>query len=238
MIAGLLINTYFPSNKFIDISISYFKYLIINISRNILESFQNVLKKYLLDVKFYVPFMLSAGEGIFRLLMISILLLIVNNITCIDNKYKLCVGEQKPVDNFVEAMNYLFTHKGELITYILILITLFFYNPVRILTNQHFTPLHRNIAKDLRLFMLFFLEFIPYFGNNIEHIWMAFGETATYIIMFIGDLIFLEGIILNFWNLNKNTKKEVIKRETEENIDKLLLERLSNISELYSDESK
>ena len=67
---------------------------------------------------------------------------------------------------------------------------------------------------------------------------MAFGETATYIIMFIGDLIFLEGIILNFWDLNKNTKKEVIKRETEENIDKLLLERLSNISELYSDESK
>ena len=38
-----------------------------------------------------------------------------------------------------------------------------------------------------------------------------------YILQFIGDLIFLEIIILNFCGLKNNTKPEVIKRDIENN---------------------
>ena len=42
-------------------------------------------------------------------------------------------------------------------------------------------------------------------------------ELGTYIITFIGDLIFLEVIILGFYAFNKNTKEEIIRREGEDN---------------------
>ena len=100
------------------------------------------------------------------------------------------------------------------------------------LMNQHFTPLHRNIAKDLRNFGCFFLQYTSLDGRN-ENINIL--EIGTYIVMFIGDLIFLEFIILNFFGLNKNTQLEVIKRESEDNSVRYLLEKES-FSSLVSDE--
>ena len=44
----------------------------------------------------------------------------------------------------------------------------------------------------------------------------SFKEIGTYIVMFIGDLIFLEIVILGFFDFNKNTKEEIIKREKTE----------------------
>ena len=49
------------------------------------------------------------------------------------------------------------------------------------------------------------------FGNNEFSILLLF-QIIIYIILFIACLIFNEQIICNFWELNKNTKEEIIKR--------------------------
>lgn len=226
-IIGMLLNCIISTKT--EFSIPIYEVIIFAVLGHFIESFQNYLEKYLIDSQFYDPFMLIAGEGISGLIITSILLPIVNTITCKNNKYNLCNQKGKPVDDFIEAMTFLFNHKEEGLTYLGIFITLFFYNNLRILTTEHFTPLHRNIAKDLRGFILFFIKFIPYFGH--ASVKEAIGETGTYIVMFIGDLIFLEIIILDFWGLNNNTKKEVIKRETEDNSVKYFLDRGSTHSE-------
>ena len=64
--------------------------------------------------------------------------------------------------------------------------------------------------------MVFASDFIPYFGNNKDNLGQSFKEIGTYIVMFIGDLIFLEIVILGFFDFNKNTKEEIIKREKTE----------------------
>ena len=226
-IFGMLLNCIISNQTKFDIPI--YEVIIFAVVGHFIESFQNYLEKYLMVSKFYDPFMLIAGEGISGLIIMSIILPIVNTIKCKNNKYNLCNQEGKPIDDFIEAMTYLFTHKEEGLTYLGFFITLFFYNNLRILTTEHFTPLHRNIAKDLRGFILFFIKFIPYFGH--ASVGAAIGETGTYIVMFIGDLIFLEIIILDFCGFNNNTKEEVIKRENEDYSVKRFLDRESSHSE-------
>ena len=141
-------------------------------------------------------------------------------------------GEGTQVDDFVGA--YLYNNRKEMIIYICIFLFLLFFNCVRLLTSQYFTPLHRNIARDLRAFIKFIFDFIPYFGDNLNNLGKAFGEIGTYIVMFIGDLIFLEIIIFGFFDCNKNTKEKIIKRERE--IEELNNE--SNLQILLNEEGK
>lgn len=222
-IVGMLLNCFLSSET--TFYIAWYEVMIFTLIGYFIEGFQNNLEKYLIDSKFYDPFMLIAGEGISGFIITSILLQITKNVTCKNNKYNLCYEKGKPVDDFIEAMTYLFHNKEERLTYLGLFISLLFYNNLRILTTEHFTPLHRNIAKDLRGFILFFIKFIPYFKH--KSLGKAIGEIGTYIVMFIGDLIFLEIIILGFWELNRNTKDEVIIRETQENSVRELLNRES-----------
>ena len=84
-------------------------------------------------------------------------------------------------------------------------------------TTQHFTPLHRYIGKDLRYLLILILSLVfPSLDNNEQNVFILLSGIG-YILQFIGDLIFLEIIILNFCGLKNNTKPEVIKRDIENN---------------------
>ena len=52
-----------------------------------IESLQKCLEKYLMDKFFYDPFTLATGEGITGLVITSIMLPIIYNITCTENDY-------------------------------------------------------------------------------------------------------------------------------------------------------
>ena len=112
---------------------------------------------------------------------------LVYNITCKDNQFGLCMGERTKVDDFVGAMSYLYNNRREMILFIFIFLALLFYNCFRVLTYQLFTPIHSNISRDLKVFMVFASDFIPYFGNNKDNLGQSFKEIGTYIVMFIGD---------------------------------------------------
>ena len=230
IILGTILNAFMNTSQ--DFKISFFLYCFANFFVFLCESIQNTLEKYLMDNHFFDPFMLLAGEGLSGLFLTSIILLVGNYITCPENRYGICMDKGKQVDDFAEAMTFLWNNKDYGLLYLLLFITVLFYNIVKMLMNQHFTPLHRNIAKDLRNFGCFFLQYTSLDGRN-ENINIL--EIGTYIVMFIGDLIFLEFIILNFFGLNKNTQLEVIKRESEDNSVRYLLEKES-FSSLVSDE--
>lgn len=179
IIAGISLNTLFYDEY--QLKVPWYSYILISIISNVIESLQKCLEKYLMDKFFYDPFMLVAGEGITGLIITSIILPIVYNITCTDNQYGLCMGEGKQVDDFIGAISYLYNNWKEMIIYICIFITLLFYNCFRVLTYQHLTPIHSNISRDLKVFMVFLSGFIPYFGNNKDNIGQSFKEIGTYI---------------------------------------------------------
>ena len=85
-------------------------------------------------------------------------------------------------------------------------------------TTQHFTPLHRYIGKDLRYLLILILSLVfPSLLDKNKQNGFILLSGIGYILQFIGDLIFLEIIILNFCGLKNNTKPEVIKRDIENN---------------------
>ena len=80
-----------------------------------------------MDKYFYDPFMLVTGEGLTGLIITSIMLPLVYNITCKDNQFGLCMGERTKVDDFVGAMSYLYNNRREMILFIFIFLALLFY---------------------------------------------------------------------------------------------------------------
>ena len=212
IIVGIISNSFF-TDALIFIIPPYL-FCILTFISYFCESFQNTLEKYLMDIQFFDPFMLLASEGFFGMIFMGCILIIGNNIKCTYDIYGLCLGKGKPIDDFIEAMSFLFTHKDYLLLYSLIILARLGYNSMKMMMNMHFTPLHRNIAKDLRQFGVFFLELFDIFGIRKKRMILELG---TYIITFIGDLIFLEVIILGFYGFNKNTKEEIIRREGEDN---------------------
>ena len=81
------------------------------------------------------------------------------------------------------------------------------------LTIYYFSPCHYIIYESIANF----LEIILAKVNGIEGIFSR-GEIITFYILYpvfiLGTIVFNEIIILNFWGLNYNTKKEIMKRET------------------------
>lgn len=72
------------------------------------------------------------------------------------------------------------------------------------LTLQFLTPTHTCIGDSFSSILIFLFDFQNN-GNNIFRI-------VGYILLFFGCLVFNEFIILNVFNLNKNTKYEISKR--------------------------
>ena len=232
IILGIILNACMNFTQKFKISI--FLYCFANFMFHLCDSLQNTIEKYLMDNHFFDPFMLLAGEGLSGLFLTSIILIVGKHITCPENRYNICMGKGMKVDDFFEAISFLLNNKDYGLLYLLLFFTLIFYNTMKMLMNQHFTPLHRNIAKDIHCFGMFFLELTPLYKKEQKDD-NIFLETGTYVVMFIGDLIFLEFIILGFFGLNKNTQSEIIKRESEDKNVRYLLERES-FSSMVSEE--
>jgi hypothetical protein len=95
------------------------------------------------------------------------------------------------------------------------------YNCFRLLTNQHFTPCHRNMADVFYIFS----EWIYYLsGLNPSHestkdslnIKYIVGMVGGYCGIFFAASIYLELIVIKVWGFDKNTKKYISNKEVDE----------------------
>ena len=199
---------------------NFFLFITFSLVVQIIFSIQECVEKYVMDTLFFDPFMLLSGEGICGSAIVSILLFFLNNITCIDNSYNICIGKGKKVEDFIWVIKYLVNNPAYLIYYLLLFVLLLSFNCLKMVTNQHFTPLHRYIGKDIRYLLILILSLVfPSLSNNEKPKSAGFILLSgiSYLLLFIGDLIFLEIIILNFCGLKNNTKPEIIKRDIENN---------------------
>ena len=113
-----------------------------------------------MDTLFFDPFMLLSGEGICGLIIVSILFFFLNDITCIDNSYNICIGKGKKVEEFIWVIKYLINNPAYFIYYFLLFVLLLAFNCLKMVTTQHFTPLHRYIGKDLRYLLILILSLV------------------------------------------------------------------------------
>ena len=82
------------------------------------------------------------------------------------------------------------------------------------LTNQSYSPTHRAIGDNLSAFIFWIIQFFA--PKSKEELWKTILKGITYIIMFLGIFIFLELIIINVFDMNKNTKDSINTRVDEE----------------------
>ena len=117
-------------------------------------------------------------------------------------------------DYFANNNNY-----KEAILYIIYLIVFrFFINILKILTVYYFSQIHTFTTYIiLKIFYLLLRKDAEY----------KYYSLILFVFQFLGLLIFLEIIELNFWNLDKNTKRNIGRRESTE-IEDLLSQKIDN----------
>ena len=123
---------------------------------------------------------------------------------------------------------------GDFFSFILDLIMEYLWNLGIWLLIFYYTPCHFFISEYISQIFYFIIQGIkntsPFYSDN----WHIF--LICYLIILFFCLIFNEVIILNFWNLNYNTKKNIIQRGRRET--KHILERVNSFGDSLTDETE
>ena len=174
-----------------------------------------VLNKYGMEYWFCTPYEISFYEGLFALIINIILLIIFSNIKIPENS-KIIEFFNHPdkdpniyLDNFHEYYKKL--KASEIIAFIINMISRGIFNLFSIITVYEFTPSHV-------IFLLILGEVqFAFKGGEIFHIVIII---TIYCFLFFMTLIFTEIIEINLFGLEKNTKKNIKARISQnENIE-------------------
>ena len=174
-----------------------------------------VLNKYGMEYWFCTPYEISFYEGLFALIINIILLIIFSNIKIPENS-KIIEFFNHPdkdpniyLDNFHEYYKKL--KASEIIAFIINMISRGIFNLFSIITVYEFTPSHV-------IFLLILGEVqFAFKGGEIFHI---VATITIYCFLFFMTLIFTEIIEINLFGLEKNTKKNIKARISQnENIE-------------------
>ena len=156
--------------------------------------------KYMMDKLYYSPFMVLFFIGILfsSVAIISIIYVIINETVKPDSKRLL--------ENFSD---YFIKHDYKIILIYLFYNSIFRFviNILKILTVSYFSPNHTYTAYIIIKLVDLLIK------NDYKY---KYFSIICFIPQFLGLLIFLEIIELNFCKLNKNTKRNIRKRESEE----------------------
>ena len=174
----------------------------------LLSSFIDIIEKYLMETEYVSPYLIISTEGAFGLILCFISFQFLND-TC-TKTFFICSDEIHYWENFKAFFN----DTNLIIALILFFIGVFCVNTFKMLTNQSYSPTHRAIGDNLSAFIFWIIQFFAF--NSKEELWKTILKGITYIIMFLGIFIFLELIIINVFDMNRNTKDSINTRVDEE----------------------
>ena len=179
-----------------------YKNILLVLLIEIIYSLSMVINKFLMEYRFCSPYEISFSQGIFGLIINTILLTIFSHIEMKNEKYQnIEYMGKKYLDNF-----YQFT-KGINIKIILVFIVSMIcrlsFNLFSIITVKNYTPSH--IALILLIGEITFI-----FNSEID--WKFFAKIIILIILAFSLLVFTEIIELNFCGLQKYTRKNIAER--------------------------
>ena len=190
-------------------------FIFVYIIHRILDSIYITYEKYMMDKLGYSPYMVVFSIGfifLFAGTVCVIVLAFTGSLFYDGKKYILeSFGDYFSKNNYKEAILYT----------IYLIIFRFFLNILKILTVYYFTQIHTFTTYIiLKIFDLLLTKEAEY----------KYYSLILFVFQFLGLLIFLEIIELNFWNLDKNTKRNIGKRENIEIMD-LLNQEVDNNNE-------
>ena len=177
----------------------------------LIEIFYNlavVLAKYGMDVLFMTPFEITFYEGTFAFILNIVFLLIATNTSMVDPPKLIDLAAHEKyegkeyLDNFY---GYWEKFKGtEILAFIVLMFSRALFNLFGHILAKDFTPSHV-------IFLLMVGEvFLAFKGDfNAKKI----GSLVIILIEIFMLLIFTETIELNFWGLERNTRKNIKERE-------------------------
>jgi len=174
-----------------DFNIDKLFYFLFMIIKNTLIGLEDVLNKFLFTYKFLLPHSLMFYRGLYNTPMMIIFILIMK----------------------FSGIEFIFP--SDSLTYLWIIFSFFiffFYNFVNIKVTYIFTPQHVSFLNTVYYMNILILYRI---SNNFS-LTIFICEIIIFIFMTFSALIFSEMIIINKWGLNKNTKKGLLIRESQE----------------------
>lgn len=174
----------------------------------LLSSFIDIIEKYLMETEYVSPFLIISTEGAFGLILSFISFQFLND-TC-TSTFFICKTPISYWDNFKKF----FEDSNLIIALILFFIGVFCVNTFKMLTNQRYSPTHRAIGDNLSAFIFWIIQFFAF--KKQEELWKTILKGVTYVIMFLGIFIFLELIIINVFDMNRNTRDSINTRVDEE----------------------
>ena len=173
-------------------------------------AFQEVLEKYLMEIKYISPFSVIGIEGIGGLIMmiivVTVLCIIPNDLGFSFTNYRMYLG-------------HIFTDCSDILPYFGILfIGLFLFNTFRLLTNNFCYPTYKGLSDVFGDFFRWMIFSWIGLTKNENELYYYIIKVIAYVLMILGVVIYLEIIQLNFLGLNKNTRKEIIVRTADNSI--------------------
>jgi hypothetical protein len=179
-----------------------YKNILLVLLIEIIYSLSMVINKFLMEYRFCSPYEISFSQGIFGLIINTILLTIFSHIEMKNEKYQnIEYMGKKYLDNF-----YQFTEGINIkiiLVFIVSMICRLSFNLFSIITVKNYTPSH--IALILLIGEITFI-----FNSEID--WKFFAKIIILIILAFSLLVFTEIIELNFCGLQKYTRKSIAER--------------------------
>ena len=165
------------------------------------DSFYITYEKYMMDKLGYSPYTVVFLIGFLFLIggiVCTMILFFTGGLFYDGEKYKV-----ESFEDYFDNNDY-----KEVLLYMIYLISFrFFINILKILTVYYFSPIHTFASYIIiKMFNLLLNKKAKY----------KYYSLILFPLQFLGLLIFLEIIELNFWKLNKNTKKNIENRGTKE----------------------
>ena len=177
-------------------------FIIAEFAEIVVETINFCYQKYMIDVLYHNQYYVVFGLGLtlFLFQMVTVPLHFINN-------------------ELHEKLVHSFDNIGALITkFIINMIFQFLYFLLRILTLANFTPTHLLICLSVSKFLVTLIQ------NNST---VKFICIIPFVFQFFSLMVYLEIIELNFWGLNKNTKRNIHQRGKDD-----LLERCNSIDSI------
>ena len=176
-----------------------------------LYSCKNICIKWMIEKRFYSPFLLIFYAGLAGLLLMVITFVIINTTTS-DCHFAICTNN----------MGDFFSTLGDDGKTLGLLIGIFIcgaiINMFQYLTNQYFNPCYIGIGDSITGFILFIYFLISSPDNNLSYInnyiyWILIVICGIiYLISVFSCLVYTENIVCYFANLNENVTSEIMKR--------------------------
>lgn len=193
------------NDKKLDIGITITKFALL-LFCDIYFSTRYAIDKWLMDKRFISPFRLLFLEGFFSTIIDILIMFVFSYFPCND----AIINCQHRTQQFT-----FHTFYDDVINHPFF-ICIFFFSSIFIelfitLTNKNFTPAYRPIFDMLPSFLSLFIGI----GNTVSNVDASYYlpyKIIIYILILISTLIFNEIIILHFWGLSKNIKKNIEER--------------------------